>query len=61
LLPLLFAIIGSLISGKYMKKGRRGPKMIFDIIGIIGCSLAVTNSYLLMIMGKCILALAAGA
>ena len=60
-LPLLFAIIGSFISTHYMRKGRRGPKMIFDIIGIAGCCLAISNSYFLMILGKCILALAAGA
>jgi hypothetical protein len=56
-----FAILGSLISSKCIKKGRRGPKMMFDIVGIIGCSLAISDSYLLMLTGKCILALAAGA
>jgi hypothetical protein len=56
-----FAIIGSLVAGNWMKYGRRGPKMFFDIVGIIGCFLAITNNYVSMIMGKCILALAAGA
>jgi len=61
MIPLGFAVFGSLISSNCIKKGRRGPKMMFDIIGIIGCSLAITNSYLLMLIGKCILAIAAGA
>jgi hypothetical protein len=41
MLPLVMAILGSLMSGYYIKKGRRKPKMMFDILGIIGCSLAI--------------------
>ena len=61
MVPLGCAIFGSIISSKCIKKGRRGPKMMFDIVGIIGCSLAISNSYFLMLIGKCILAVAAGA
>ena len=59
--PLAFAIVGSLISSKCIKKGRRGPKMIFDIIGIIGCSIAIIDVYILLLIGRSILAFAAGA
>jgi len=55
------AIVGSCTSGKLIKNGRRKPKMIFDIVGIIGCCFAITDSYPLMLFGKCILAFAAGA
>ena len=58
--PLLGAIVGAIISGKVMNKGRRLPKMIFDIIGIIGCIMFLFNSYVIMIVGNTLFGLAVG-
>lgn len=44
-----------------MKNGRRRAKMIFDLLGIIGCLLSSIDYYVVMIIGKIIFGLAIGA
>ena len=60
LLPLISAIIGALLASKVMENGRRVPKMMFDLFGIVGCILALIDKYIIMVVGRCLFGLAVG-
>jgi MFS family permease len=60
LLPLIGVMIGSLGVGHAMKTRRREAKMILDILGIVGCVLAIIDVYEVMMIGKFLFGVAVG-
>jgi MFS family permease len=61
IVPTVGITLGATISGSMMKTGRRKALLIFPLIGAIGSILSVINSYPVMMLGKFLFGLGAGA
>ena len=61
IVPTIGITLGATITGAMMKKGRRKAFLIFPLIGCLGSILSVIDNYFVMMFGKFLFGIGAGA